>query len=130
MQYIPSEEVNGAACEVFAPCALCGVLNRRSIHQLKCCIIAGAANNQLARPEDAERLRAREILYAPGYVMNVGGAMAITGIELQGWSLSEAEEKVVESVRQDLQRIFERADAETIKTNEAACWIADNHLSD
>ncbi len=130
LQYIPSEEVYAAECDVFAPCALGGVLNRDTIPQLKCRAVAGGANNQLEGPEDAERLRARKILYAPDYVVNVGGAMGITGIELQGWSQSEAEEKVVESVRQALQRLFEMADAESITTDEAARRIADEHISE
>jgi leucine dehydrogenase len=130
LQFIPGDEVYETECDVFAPCALGGVLDQVTIPQLKCRAVAGGANNQLEGPEDAERLRARKILYAPDYVVNVGGAMGITGIELRGWSQSEAEAKVVESVRQALQRIFEMADAESITTDEAARRIADEHLSE
>jgi glutamate dehydrogenase/leucine dehydrogenase len=69
------------------------------------------------------------ILYAPDYVVNVGGAMGIPGIELSGWSHAEAEERVAECVRHALQRIFEMAEAEGITTDEAARRIADEHLS-
>ncbi len=129
LQFIPAEEVYATECDVFAPCALGGVLNESTISRLKCRIVAGGANNQLALPEDAERLRARAITYAPDYVINVGGAMAILGIELLGWSQGEAEEKVIGAVRRTLQRIFEMAEAENITTDKAARRIADEHMS-
>jgi leucine dehydrogenase len=130
LQFLPVEEIYKTQCDVFAPCALGGVLNENTIPQLKCRVVAGGANNQLAQPEDAERLRTRGIIYAPDYVVNVGGAMAIPGIENLGWSQAEAEEKVVKSVRYALQRIFEMAEAERITTDEAAHRIAEEHLSE
>ena len=130
LQFIPVEDVYLTECDVFAPCALGDVLNENTIPQLKCRVVAGGANNQLANPEDAERLRARGIIYAPDYVVNVGGAMAIPGIETLGWSQAEAEDKLVESVRYALQRIFEIAEAEGITTDEASRRIAEEHLSE
>jgi leucine dehydrogenase len=129
LQFIPIEEISKTECDVFAPCAFGGVLNENTIPQLRCRIVAGGANNQLAHPEDAGRLRARGILYAPDYVVNVGGAMAIPGIETLGWSQAYAEEKVVKSVRYALQRIFEMANAEGITTDEAAHRIAKQRFS-
>jgi leucine dehydrogenase len=129
LDFIPEEEVYQTECDVFAPCALGGVLNENTIPQLKCRIVAGGANNQLAHPKDAERLRAAGILYAPDYVINVGGAMGLPGIETQGWSMAEAKEKVAESVRDALSRIFNIAQAEGITTDEAAHRLAEQHLS-
>jgi leucine dehydrogenase len=129
LKFVPRDEVYKTECDVFAPCALGGVLNEVTIPQLKCRIIAGGANNQLAHPDDAERLRARGIVYAPDYVVNVGGAMGITGMELSGWSREEAEKRVLESVRRALQRIFEMADRQQITTDEAARLIAHENLS-
>jgi leucine dehydrogenase len=129
VQFIPLEDVYKTECDIFAPCALGGVINERTIRQLKCRVIAGAANNQLADPEDGGRLRAKGILYAPDYVINVGGAMASPGIETLGWSHSHAEEGVANSVRSALERIFEMADSADISTNEAARRIAEEHLS-
>ena len=62
-------------CDVYAPCALGATLNADSIPRLRCRVVAGGANNQLATPEDGERLRAAGILYAPDYVINGGGAL-------------------------------------------------------
>lgn len=130
LQFIPVEKVFTTECDVFAPCALGDALNENTIPQLKCRVVAGGANNQLASPEDAEKLRARGIIYATDYVVNVGGAMAIPGIETLGWSQAEAEHKLVKSVRYALLRIFEMAEAEGITTDEAARRIAEEHLSE
>jgi leucine dehydrogenase len=129
VQFVPAEAVYTTECDIFAPCALGGVLNASTIPQLKCRVVVGGANNQLASPEDAESLRARGILYAPDYVINVGGAMAIIGLETQGWTQEQAEKEVVESVRRALRQIFELAATERITTDAAAQQIAEDRLS-
>ena len=72
--------------------AVCGrgrTEQQRPSNELRCRIVAGSANNQLAEPEAAELLRARGILYAPDYVINGGGAIALVGLEQLGWSTAE-----------------------------------------
>jgi leucine dehydrogenase len=129
LKFIPSEAVYTTECDIFAPCALGSVLNGKTIPQLKCRAVAGGANNQLASPEDAEDLLARDILYAPDYVINVGGAMALIGLETQGWTREGAEKEVVESVRRTLRQVFEVAGRERITTESAAHQIAEERLS-
>jgi leucine dehydrogenase len=129
LEFVPAETVYTTECDIFAPCALGGVLNANTIPQLKCRAVAGGANNQLAGPEDAESLRARGILYAPDYVINVGGAMALLGLETQGWTQERAEKEVAESVRRALRRVFELATTEGITTEAAARHIAEERLS-
>ena len=68
-------------CDVFAPCAVGATLNRETIPQLHCRIVAGAANNQLQRLEDAALLHERGILYVPDYVLNAGGAIALPALD-------------------------------------------------
>ncbi|UWP94762.1 Glu/Leu/Phe/Val family dehydrogenase [Aliiroseovarius crassostreae] len=79
------EEIYAAKADIFAPCAIGGILNKDSIAQLRVEAVAGGANNQLATPEDAQRLQDRGILYAPDFVANGGGiinvATEILGIE-------------------------------------------------
>jgi leucine dehydrogenase len=128
-QFIPPEEVYGVSCDVFAPCALGGILNADTIPLLKCKIIVGGANNQLATPQDADRLVSKGILYVPDYVVNIGGAMAITGIESMGWSQAKAEENVAKSVRNALKRIFEIMVQEDITSEAAATRLAEERLS-
>ena len=69
--------------DVLSPCALGAILSERSIPELKCKIVAGAANNQLATREDGHRLHDRGILYAPDYVINAGGIINV-GLEYLG----------------------------------------------
>jgi leucine dehydrogenase len=129
LQFVPAEATYTTECDIFAPCALGGVLNANTIPQLKCRAVAGGANNQLGDLKDAERLQARNILYAPDYVINVGGALFLLGTETQGWTQEQAEKEVVEGVRRALGRVFELAAAEGITTEAAARCIAEERLS-
>jgi leucine dehydrogenase len=125
---VPSESVYGTECDIFSPCALGGILNATTIPQLKCIAVAGGANNQFARPEDAGLLSKRGILYAPDYVINAGGAIGIPGIEALGWSRERAEKEVTGSIQRALRRIFEMSDSEGITTDVAARRLADERL--
>ncbi|MBA3583540.1 MAG: hypothetical protein H0W36_03250 [Gemmatimonadetes bacterium] len=69
--------VAGTPCDVYAPCAVGGVIDRDTIPGLACRVVAGSANVQLTEPADAERLHERGILYAPDYIVNGGGAAAL-----------------------------------------------------
>ena len=80
----------GTECDVYAPCAVGGTINAETVEQLRCSIVAGAANNQLADPALADRLHERGILYAPDYVINSGGVLHGTGLELLGWDQARA----------------------------------------
>ena len=64
-------------CDVFAPCAVGGIVSRHTIKHLRCRIVAGSANNQLQTDADAQRLHDHGIVYAPDYILNAGGAMAL-----------------------------------------------------
>jgi leucine dehydrogenase len=76
-QVVPPGDILGLEADVFSPNALGAILNEESIAKLKVPIVAGAANNQLATPEDGARLQARGILYAPDYVINAGGIINV-----------------------------------------------------
>ena len=127
LKFITPDTIFETPCDIFAPCALGGILNKDTIPRLKCLAVAGAANNQLAEPADAERLWGRQILDAPDYAINIGGAMAIIGIEAMGWSRKKADENV-SSVQQTLEYIFATAKAEGINTDAAARRIARSRL--
>jgi glutamate dehydrogenase/leucine dehydrogenase len=126
---VPAEEVYHIDCDIFAPCAGGQILNAQTIPQLKCRVVAGGANNQLAEPEDAELLRQRGILYAPDYVINAGGAIFIVGMETQGLTRHEAENRVTEGVQSALSQIFELALTQNITTESAARQAAEQRLS-
>jgi leucine dehydrogenase len=74
---VASGAIMGIACDVFSPNALGAILDDEGIARLDCAIVAGGANNQLARPQHGEQLAARSILYAPDYVINAGGIISV-----------------------------------------------------
>ncbi len=125
---VPPEEAITTRCDVFAPCALGGVLDADTIPGLRCRAVAGSANNQLGEPADAQRLRARNILYAPDFVVNVGGAMAMPGIESLGWTEEQARKELVEYVDRTLRRVFAEAEAGGVSTDQAARSMAAERL--
>jgi leucine dehydrogenase len=125
ISFVPNDEIYETSCDIFSPCAVGAVLNDKTIPRLKCLAIAGAANNQLGTAEDAERLRERGILYAPDFIANSGGAIAIIGIETKGWSRDEAEQRVVQYVRESLSKVFEISSSEGCTTDKAAKRLAE-----
>jgi glutamate dehydrogenase/leucine dehydrogenase len=124
---VAPDEAIGTQCDVYAPCALGATLNAETIPRLRCRVVAGAANNQLAEPEDGERLRVAGILYAPDYVINSGGALHGIGLERLGWD-ADVLEREVEGIGETLTRIYAQADAEGITTAEAAERLARERL--
>lgn len=91
---VPAEEAYRTECDVFAPCAVGGVLNTDTIPELRCALVAGSANNQLGEGEDAARLAERGIVYIPDFIINAGGAIAHGILEFLGWDESEVEPRV------------------------------------
>ena len=65
-------------CDVISPCALGGIINSETKKKLKCIAIVGAANNQLDKSETASWLKKNNIFYAPDYLVNSGGVIAIS----------------------------------------------------
>ena len=129
LQCFLPDEVYEIPCDIFAPCAVGGVLNEKTIPRLRCRAVVGAANNQLATPEDALRLRERGILYATDFIANSGGAIAIIGMETRGWSRKKAEQKVTETIKDNLSQVLELAETESLDTDEAARRLAEQRLA-
>jgi len=124
----PADQIAEVPCDVFVPCATGGVLNAETIPNLRCRVIAGAANNQLGEPADAERLAARGVLYAPDYVVNAGGVIHLVSYEM----LDEGDDEVAERLRgigDTLTEVFARAQADGISTGAAADAIVAKRLA-
>jgi leucine dehydrogenase len=128
VEVVATDEIYDVSCDVFSPCALGAVLGPETIPRLRCRVVAGAANNQLSRPEDAATLEQRGILYAPDFVANSGGAIAALGIEIRGWSRRQAEEQVTESVGANLREIFSMAEQRGFTTDLAGRSLAEGRL--
>jgi leucine dehydrogenase len=115
-------------CDVYAPCATGGTLSAETIPRLRCKVVAGSANNQLATSDDADRLRERGILYAPDFVINAGGVFFNVGTEALGWEAEDVE-RALAGIGDTLAEIFSRSDAEGVSTGRAADQRAQSRLS-
>ena len=127
-ELVAVEEALTTECDVYAPCALGATLSAESIPRLRCGIVAGGANNQLATVADGERLRAAGILYAPDFVINGGGALHGIGLEHLGWDADRLEREVA-GIGDTLSGIYRQAEAAGITTSEAAERLAAERLA-
>lgn len=114
--------IHSVDADVFAPCALGGVITARSVTEIVAPVVAGAANNQLAENELASVLARRQILYAPDFIVNAGGMIQLAG-EKAHWDSGERTTRI-QGIADTLKLVFEHADAEGIDTHLAACAIA------
>ncbi len=126
---VAPEDAVATACDVLSPCATGGVLSAESIPRLRCRVVAGAANNQLKEPEDAERFAEREILYAPDYVVNAGGIIHLASLEMLGEDEARRDERVA-GIADTLAEVFRIADAEGISTAAAADHMVQARLDE
>jgi leucine dehydrogenase len=125
---VPPEHAVETEVDVYSPCAVGGTLNAESIPRLACRAVAGCANNQLAEPEDAERLRGRGILYAPDYVVGAGGIIQLIGLEDEDWDEQLLEQRLA-GIGDTLRTLYAEADAESVTPAEAADRLVRRRLS-
>lgn len=129
---VDTDKIYRTDADIFAPCAMGAILNDRTIPQIKAKIIAGGANNQLAKPSNGEQLRERGILYAPDYVINAGGVIQFA-FEYQAlkekntFDIELVKPKVM-SIYSTLLDIFKLAEEKHISTSLAADRIAEEKL--
>jgi len=119
-----------AEVDVLAPCALGGILDHESVGRLRCRVVAGAANNQLAGDAVADVLAQRGILWAPDFVANAGGIINIAvELEPEGYSEARATERVL-GIGDTLRDIFDRAEAGGMTPLTAAMELARRRLAE
>jgi leucine dehydrogenase len=124
---VDAEAVVGTECDVYAPCATGGVLSAATIPRLRCRAVAGAANNQLAEPLDAELLAERGILYAPDFVINAGGVLHLAGYETLRWTEEQMAVRLA-GIGDTLLEVYDAADHKGITTEAAANRFARSRL--
>jgi leucine dehydrogenase len=125
---VPVDQILFHEVDVIAPCALGGIFDAKSIPRLNASIIAGGANNQLASDEDGDRLRERNILYAPDYVINAGGIINVA-YEYFGKGDDDIVNERIEKIGPRLAAIFERARDQHRSTNSVANELARERIS-
>lgn len=111
-----------ARADVFAPCALGGVLTTESVSRLSAKVVCGGANNQLASPEVGALLAERGVLYAPDYVVNAGGIINVAG-EYLGWTAGEVAQRV-DATGARLAAVLDHAAARSVGPHLAADALA------
>jgi leucine dehydrogenase len=116
-----------ADVDVLVPCALGGFLDDETVPRLRCRIVSGAANNQLADDRVADLLAAHGILWAPDFVVNAGGLINIVE-ELGGYDASAARRRV-RGIAGTLQRIFDDAQSIGATPLTAAMELARRRLT-
>ncbi len=116
-----------AECDVLSPNALGAILNDETVPQLRAKVVAGAANNQLARDAHGTMLAERGILYAPDYVINGGGIIRVAG-QICDWDDDEIDRRTL-AIADTLSSIFRRAEAERLATSEVADRMARERIA-
>ena len=117
---VATDQLLSLEADVVSPCALGAILTEASIAALNTPIVAGGANNQLATPEDGQRLQARGILYAPDYVINAGGIINVS-TEYLGDGGPELVRSRIEAIPGRLEQIW----AESVATGHNPAAVAD-----
>jgi leucine dehydrogenase len=135
VKVVSPEEIDRQEVDVFAPCALSGAVNHKNIDRLTVKIVVGGANNQLESESLGDALHTRKILYAPDYVVNAGGLIAIFD-EYQNPSYDRARvAQAVQHIPDTLRKIFAESRAEDLAPSRVANRMAErifngyNHVS-
>ncbi len=121
------DDIYDVDADVYSPCALGGTINEATLPRLKCKVICGAANNQLATDEIGEELEARGILYAPDYAVNAGGLMNVS-LEIDGYNRERAM-RMMRTIYYNLGKIFQIAARDKIPTFRAADRLAEDRIA-
>jgi leucine dehydrogenase len=121
---VAPEEIYSVAADIFAPCALGGVVNDQTLPQFKVEMIVGGANNQLLEPRHGDLLEQRGIVYAPDYAANAGGVINGCCREMLEWDVPKTLAKT-DAIYDTLLTIFAMAEREKIPTYQAADRLAE-----
>ena len=126
VENIDPNKILSSECDVLSPCALGSVINDETVHTLKCQIIAGGANNQMADSIHNKMVQDLGILYVPDYIANAGGLMNVF-VELEGYSTERATEKASQ-IYNNVMEVFSISKEKGITTDEAANELAQRRL--
>jgi leucine dehydrogenase len=122
-------EIHAHPVDVYCPCALGSVLNARTLPELRCKIVCGAANNQLADESCGDRIGQYGILYAPDYIANAGGLIAYADSRNPGGFHGQRALTMVAHIYDTLERVFALAKEQEIATYRAADRVAEQRIA-
>lgn len=126
---VKGDEIYGLDVDIFAPCALGAILNTENIGKLKCRVIAGAANNQLADENvHGPMLVEKGIVYAPDFLINAGGLINVYQEHI-GYN-RETAFRNTEHIYEVTTQILKTAAEKNIHTQLAAMQLAEKRIND
>jgi leucine dehydrogenase len=126
VEVVAPDKIYEAACDIFAPCALGAILNDETIPRLKCQVVCGGANNQLAEERHGSALEKRKILYAPDYVVNAGGLINVY-VEMEGY-VRERALRMAQNIYDTVERVYKIAKEQKVPTYVAADRLAEERV--
>lgn len=122
------DAIYDAACDIFCPCALGGILNDDTLNRLRCRIICGSANNQLKEERHGNLLEEKGMVYAPDYIANAGGTIYDTDRLGSGGVNNERGKEKVSRIYENMEKVFEIAERDSIPTYLAADRMAEERI--
>ena len=129
VEFVSAENLYSHDMDIYAPCALGATVNDENLSKLKCSIIAGAANNQLADEKiHGEIIKQKGILYAPDFLINAGGLINVYS-ELEGYNRERAMSQT-ENIYNTTLNIFKISAEQNIPTYVAANNMAEKRIED
>lgn len=123
VEIVSPEEILFFPCDVLSPCARGGIVNEKTIPQLKCKIICGGANNQLEKDEDIKLLERMGILYIPDFIANAGGIISLS-VEMEGDFTPEKAKEKVKGISERVRELLRIHKEKRVSTLEAALEMA------
>lgn len=123
-----SQNIFDTPCDIFSPCAMGAIINKKTVHQLDCQAIAGSANNQLESPELGEILYQKKILYAPDFIINAGGIInAAAEFNVEGYNPRWVRDRVSQ-IYDHLLNIFQQSESKGLSTEVIAEEVAEYNV--
>ena len=127
IQIITDEEIFSTECEIFAPCSIGSVINDKTIETLKCSIIAGGANNQLSELSMDQKLKDKNILYIPDFVINSGGLIYVSSY-LSPKKSNEWIESKIKGISSTIEKLCSASDSEGVAPAEMSLKLAKDKI--
>jgi leucine dehydrogenase len=129
VKVVDPAEIHAQPCDIYGPYALGAVINDRTLPELRCRVVCGSANNQLAEERHGTELQQKGILYAPDYIANAGGTILDTDrIAQKGGFNRERAWQNVARIRERMAELIEISKREAIPTWLAADSMAERRL--
>lgn len=120
---VPPDEIHKQQADIFAPCAMGGIINHQSIPEIRAKAICGLANNQLANENHGKMLMEKGITYVPDYVVNAGGMMGAGTKIFSKPTMEDSRERVL-GLYDTILDLLEKATNENMPTSEMADKMA------